>query len=68
MYRIQYKKLPESLDALVNTPDNHSIITEVPNDPWDNAYNYEKTGNKIKIYSNGPDGLPNTEDDIVVQL
>ena len=68
MYRIQYKKLPESLDALVNTPDNHSIITEVPNDPWDNAYNYAKTGNKIKIYSNGPDGLPNTEDDLAVQL
>lgn len=67
-YRLYYKKFPENLEALVNTPDNRKIIDEVPDDPWGNPYNFEKTGNKIKLYSSGSDGLPNTEDDIVVNI
>lgn len=67
-YRLYYKKFPENLEALVNTPDNRQIIDEVPDDPWGNPYNFEKTGNKIKLYSSGSDGLPNTEDDIVVNI
>ncbi|MBO5754196.1 MAG: type II secretion system protein GspG [Proteobacteria bacterium] len=68
MYRIQYKKFPENLEALVNTPDGISLVDEVPEDPWGNQYNFEKSGNKIKIYSSGPDALPNTEDDIVENI
>lgn len=67
-YRLYYKKFPEKLEDLVNTPDNRKIIDEVPEDPWGAPYNYEKIGNKIKLYSNGADGLPNTEDDIVVNI
>ncbi len=67
-YRLYYKKFPEKLEDLVNTPDNRAIIEEVPDDPWGNPYNFEKTGNKIKMYSSGSDGLPNTEDDIVVNV
>ena len=68
MYRVQYRKFPDSIEALVNTPDNRPIIEEVPEDPWGNPYNFEKNGNKIKIYSSGSDGLPNTDDDIVVNV
>ena len=67
-YRLYYKKFPERLEDLVNTPDNRKIIDEVPDDPWGNPYNFEKTGNKIKPYSSGSDGLPNTDDDIVVNV
>lgn len=67
-YQLYYKKWPESLDALVNTPDNREIIEEVPQDPWGMDYIFEKNGNSIKLYSSGPDGLPNTEDDIVVNI
>lgn len=67
-YRLYYKKFPERLEDLVNTPDNRKIIDEVPDDPWGNPYNFEKTGNKIKLYSSGADGLPNTDDDIVVNV
>lgn len=67
-YRLFYKKFPERLEDLVNTPNNRPIIEEVPDDPWGNPYNFEKTGNKIKLYSSGSDGLPNTEDDIVVNI
>lgn len=64
MYRIQNKKFPEKLEDLVDK----KVIEEVPEDPWGNPYVFEKNGNKIKIYSTGVDGLPNTEDDIVVNI
>lgn len=64
MYRIQHKKFPENIAALVSA----NIIEEVPEDPWGGEYIFEKTGNKIKIYSAGPDGTPDTEDDIVVNF
>ncbi|MBR4984988.1 MAG: type II secretion system protein GspG [Proteobacteria bacterium] len=67
-YRLYYRKFPDNLEALVNTPDNRKIIDEVPEDPWGNPYNFEKNGNKIKLYSSGSDGIPNTEDDIVVNI
>ena len=67
-YRLYYKKFPDKLEDLVNTPDNRKIIEEVPDDPWGNPYIFEKTGNKIKLFSSGSDGLPNTEDDIVVNI
>ena len=67
-YKLYYRKMPNSLEDLVNTPDKRKIIEEVPEDPWGNPYNFEKTGNAIKLYSSGSDGMPNTEDDIVVNV
>ena len=64
MYRVQNKKFPEKLEDLVSA----NIIEEVPEDPWGGQYIFEKAGNKIKIYSAGPDGLPDNEDDIVVNF
>ena len=69
-YKLNYRKMPNSLDDLINTPDRRSLIDSdtVPKDGWDNDFSFEKNGNRIKIYSNGADGLPNTEDDIVVNV
>ena len=33
-------------------------------DPWDNDYRLETKGKRFAVISNGPDGEPNTEDDI----
>ena len=66
MYRVYYRNYPEKLDELVNTPDGRPIIENIPDDPWGNPYVFEKNDNKIKLYSTGFDGQPNTEDDIVV--
>jgi general secretion pathway protein G len=67
-YKLQYKKLPNSLQDLVNTPNGRSLLDsdEIPRDSWDQEFNFEKTGNVIKIFSSGPDGIPNNEDDIVI--
>ena len=69
-YRITYKKFPNSLEDLVNTPNGHSLLDtdEVPLDAWGQPFQYEKNGNKIKITSIGADGKPNTEDDINIQI
>ncbi len=68
-YRVYYKKFPEKLEDLVNTPDGTKMIEEIPKDPWGNDYIYERSGNKsVKIFSAGPDGTPNNDDDIVVKV
>lgn len=33
-------------------------------DPWDNPYRIEVKGKRFVVISDGPDGQPNTEDDI----
>lgn len=42
---------------------------EIPLDPWGQPYNYEFPGkaspNTYDLYSSGPDGQPNTEDDVL---
>ena len=38
---------------------------DIPPDPWANAYIYELISpTQYKVYSAGPDGQPNTDDDI----
>ena len=36
-------------------------------DPWGNPYRLECEGRRRRIVSNGPDGVPNTEDDIIFE-
>ena len=64
-YYIQHKKMPSSLDQLIEGEDpildggDGSLY-----DPWDNRYEMEKKGKKIIIKSAGEDGQMGTEDDI----
>lgn len=36
-------------------------------DPWGNPYRLVCEGRRRRIVSNGPDGVPNTEDDIIFE-
>ena len=72
-YRIDVGQYPASLDDLYTAPSdlrnpakwNGPYINKpIPPDPWDNPYNYEVSGDQYKIWSLGPDGADNTEDDI----
>ena len=64
-YYIQHKKLPSSLDQLVEGDDP---ILEGGDgalyDPWDNKYEMETKNKKVIIKSAGEDGEMGTEDDI----
>ena len=58
------KTLPE-----VNTPTETLLKKPVPPfDPWGNPYNYKPPTNAMladyEVFSSGPDGVPNTADDI----
>ena len=37
------------------------------NDPWGNRYRLVCEGRRWRVVSNGPDGVPNTEDDIAFE-
>ncbi len=80
MYKLDNNKYPTSdqgLDALVNKPTSSpepknyrsgGYIKELPQDPWGNDYMYLRPGthnsSRYDIYSFGPDGEPDTDDDI----
>jgi general secretion pathway protein G len=65
----------QGLDALVNRPAGEPqprkwkrLMSEVPVDPWGNAYVYEypakRSGKTYDIYSKGKDRTAGTEDDL----
>ncbi len=65
----------QGLNALVERPSSRptpsswvQVMKKVQLDPWGHPYNYRKPGthdkNGYDVYSNGPDGTPDTADDI----
>ncbi len=64
-YYLQHKKLPSSLDQLI---EGDEPILEggegMLYDPWDNKYEIEVKGKRIIVKSAGEDGQMGTEDDI----
>lgn len=70
----RYPTTEEGLNALMVSPDAISnrwkgpYVRSISLDPWGNAYQYRFPALKSKdgydIWSNGPDGQPDTEDDI----
>ena len=69
----------QGLEALINVPGElpdptkwtgpYLDKTQLPVDPWNNAYQYEDLGSgQFRIFSSGPDGQPGTDDDISTAL
>ncbi|MHC4955815.1 MAG: type II secretion system protein GspG [Planctomycetota bacterium] len=60
---------PESLEALEQPlrPGERSFMRHAE-DPWGTKYRIEREGGRLyRIWSNGPDGQPNTDDDIAYE-
>lgn len=78
MYETQNQFLPstdQGLNALVERPGSRPVpsnwkpvLKKLIMDPWGNPYQYRRPGTKDKggfdLYSMGPDGVPDTQDDI----
>ena len=59
-------KAPETLAQL--TMGDMPVTKKVPQDPWGNDYNYRRMSDREwEIFSCGPDGEPDTEDDILAE-
>lgn len=58
-------RFPDSLQTL--TEGSAPFLEEIPADPWGNEYTYEQ-GSPTVLRSKGPDGNPNSDDDIVVEI
>ena len=64
-YNMKHKKMPTSLDQLLEADDPILDSDKPLYDPWDNKYEMEMKGkNRIIIKSAGPDGEMGTDDDI----
>jgi len=55
-------RLPESMDVLASSGD----LPEPPRDPWGREFAYipSADGRNFSLFSSGPDGTPQTSDDI----
>ena len=64
----RYPTPAEGLNILVNPPNgDHAYVDKVPIDPWGNPYVYRfpgSKGNAFDLFSVGPDGIPDTADDV----
>lgn len=63
IYKLQFGQYPsqdKGWNALVNPPDNISLLKKSPLDPWKNQYLYlfpgEKNPKSFDVISRGPDG------------
>lgn len=75
-YQLDIGRVPSELDGLINQPQDlpnpakwkRPYFTKaIPLDPWDNEYQYEVLNEEsYKIYSSGPDGVAQTDDDITL--
>ena len=78
-YRLDSHRHPsteQGLDALVHKPSSGIVpksypdggyMKKVPKDSWGLDFNYASPGshgNDVEVWSNGPDGEPDTEDDV----
>ncbi len=81
-YFLQFNMYPDTnqgLQALISKPSGGKVPEnypdggfygkkEIPKDPFGNPYNYECNDNQhYKIWSNGPDLQPGTDDDVIVE-
>jgi len=60
------KRFPNTLEELESPlrEGEAKFIPKVEEDPWGNRYRLESDGKNLRVWSNGPDGIQSTEDDI----
>jgi len=73
----KYPTTEEGLNALLSNPNPEKYkkypktpylnMKKIPADPWGNDFIYMKEGKTPNIYSMGPDGEEDTEDDISLE-
>jgi general secretion pathway protein G len=66
-YEMDHSKMPESLNDLVKA-DKHYLDQETaPVDSWGHEFKFYVKGDLVKVQSAGPDGVFDTDDDLINQ-
>lgn len=75
MYKVDVGDFPERLRDLIKKPTEEKASKkwegpyfddkELPNDPWGNAYKYERTQTGYDLYSYGPNGKGSPKDEYI---
>jgi general secretion pathway protein G len=73
-YKDKTGQLPPDLNALLKPPSTlpdgvdwggpYLSYERLPLDPWGGKYHYQVLNGEFRVWSNGPDKRPNTEDDV----
>lgn len=65
-YRTRSRHLPATLEDLLGPGEEGEapLLYTLPQDPWGHAYQYKRLGDGFDTWSVGPDGLPDTDDDL----
>jgi len=60
------RKLPSSLEEMVAPAKEgeENFLHKIDDDPWGGKYRLESDGKRVRVCSNGPDGIEGTEDDV----
>jgi len=69
-YKIQHGKYPDSLEEL-RQDDKFAPIDDAIQSVQqreDTYYQYERVGDKYRLFSSGQDGIPNTKDDLYPEI
>lgn len=64
LFELEQGAFPSSLGELLTSDKKYLRQTQVPVDPWGNAYTYSNMGDSYTLSSAGPDGVAGTGDDI----
>ncbi len=64
-YYVFRNEWPDNLEQLADPPQGMAPILErIPEDPWNNPYQYSREGDSFNIFSTGPDGNNGGGDDV----
>ena len=59
------RSFPESLEEMqVPLAEDEDVFVRIVKDPWNRAFRLEIEGRKVRVWSDGPDRQPGTDDDI----
>lgn len=65
LYGTEHDGLPQSFDNLVRPEEGtRKLLNEAPRDPWGGLYQLQVHDHQYDIVSFGPDGQPDSSDDI----
>ena len=67
-FRLEHERWPQLEDLVARDKRGHTWLATLPLDPWGHDYDLRTiAANRCEVRSRGPDGEPDTSDDIIAR-